>query len=185
MKKTFFLLILIIFSFSGCFSFLNFWETKKSEISISSDSPDWVNNPQVKGYITQLGIAKNIKSDDYNFYREIALINGKQNLIKKIYSKTKIILNEYSKNEKNSAIFEKDINYIAKQVALRSVDGIKVVNSFKSRDDILFLHLVLNPNNVLSNIVTESKKFFKVNKLFIQYFSDEKSKQEIINILEN
>ncbi len=185
MKKTFSLLILVIFSFSGCFSFLNFWENKKSEISIPEDSPNWVNNPQVKGYMTQLGVAKNIKSEDYKFHREVALINGKQNLIKKIYLKTKIILNEYSKNEKNSAIFEKDINSIAKQVALRSVDDVKVVNSFKSKDDILFLHLILKPSSVLSNIVIESKKFFKVNKLFVQYFSDEKSKQKIIKILEN
>jgi|GEM_PF-3694062 len=179
-----FFTIFISFSLSGCFSWFDFSKEQKQQ-TIIEDAPAWVQNPAVEGFVTQLGVSKNIKVKNYSFYREIAILNGTQNLSRKLYIKTFNILNRYWQENSDEKLFEKDIKEVAKQIALKSVKKVKIINSFKSKNNSLFIHLVVDSNEVVENIQAEAKNIFKVNKLFIDYFSIKESKIKIKKELEN
>lgn len=186
-KSIFFVVFLAPLIFSGCFSLFenSSKDSKELKLKFPDNAPLWVYNPRVAKNIAQIGLAKNIKNKEYSFYRKIALINASQNLTKKIYIKSNKILDDYYKKESNTKVFEKDIKKQAKQIALKSTQKVKVINSFRSKDDALYVHIITDSNLVLKNIQDSAKKLFKVNKIFEDNFLSKNAEDKLLYELEN
>ncbi|XPV82242.1 MAG: hypothetical protein ACNI22_17135 [Halarcobacter sp.] len=163
----------------------SFKEKVSTQFKLPDDAPLWVYNSKVLGNISQVGVSKNIKNDKYSFYRELALINASQNLAKKIYIKSRKILNDYYKKESQAKVFEKDINEHAKQIALKSTQKVKVINSFKSKDNTLFVQIVVDSKGVLKYIQESAKTLFKVNKIFENNFLSKDAETKLLKQIEN
>lgn len=167
--KIFLIPTLLLFLFSGCFSFQNIYETvnpfssskDKKVISVPENSPTWLKNTQIKDKISAIGATKNISKEESNFYFKKALIAAQRNLLKRVYSKTLFTYKNIDGENLNSKIFEKDIKDSAKQISLRSLKKAKIQNAWTSPEDEFFIQLSIDSKVIAQEIQYQSKILLK------------------------
>ena len=195
MKKTLFLSIIFTLIFSGCFSFssLNPFSTEKEivqkkEIEIPEDSPLWLVERRINNTISAIGYSKTKKELDkkeLEFQKQKALITASQNLAKKIYLKTINLYKNYMEKLENPNVFDKDIKKFAEHISLKSLTHSKIINTWISSNDELYIQIAVDSSKVAEQIQYSSKLLFNVDKTLYQNFLSNRAKIDIIKELEN
>ncbi len=188
-RQTLFLSIFLSLFFTGCFSIssLNPFSSskeEKKEIEIPSDAPSWLQKRNIKNHIEALGLTKNIDKKELQFHTKKALIGASHNLTKKIYAKTLYLYKAYLEKLDNPHVFDKDIKKFAEHISLKSLTHSKIINSWISSDNELFIQLGVDSNIVAEQIQQSSKLLFDVDKKLYQNFLSNRSKKDIIKYLE-
>ena len=194
MKKTLLLSIILSFVFGGCFSFqsLNPFSSKeeekkevvKKEIETPDNAPLWLEQRYIKNHISAIGATQNIEEEELSFYKKRALLAAGNNLLKKIYIKTVNIYKEYSKTQKGTKVFDKDIKGISEHISLKALASSKIKHTWQSEDDELFVQIAIDTNYVAQEIQNYSKKLFKSNQALYKNILSNRAKQKIIEKLE-
>mgnify|MGYP007084935498 CR=1 FL=1 len=197
MKKTLFLSIIFTLVFSGCFSVssLNPFSTetekeiiKKKEIEIPEDAPLWLVERRINNTISAIGYSKTKKELDkkeLEFQKQKALITASQNLAKKIYLKTINLYKNYMEKLENPNVFDKDIKKFAEHISLKSLTHSKIINTWISSNDELYIQIAVDSSKVAEQIQYSSKLLFNVDKTLYQNFLSNRAKIDIIKELEN
>ncbi|WP_072679572.1 hypothetical protein [Arcobacter sp. LA11] len=185
MKKTLFLSIIISLLLGGCFyPFSSNTTTSKKEVVLPANSPDWLTNPEKKGYITQIGATTNIDKKEFNFHRQRALINASHNLTKKIYIKVLKLYRDYDEETSDALTYDKDIKKFAEHISLKALTHSKVINTWVSSDNELFVQISVASDIVTEQIQNNSKLLFKVNQTLYKNFLSNRAKKDISIMLE-
>lgn len=174
MKFSILLSISLSVLLTGCFFSSNKMQTAKDNLIIDKNAPYWLNDSKVIGYITQIGVAKNIDKKRFSFNRQKALLDARYKLTRKLYIKTQDIYNTYEKENDNKSSFDKDIKNISQQVSLQSIKKSKVINSWLSPNNTLYIQVSIKSSIVAKNIQKKSKSLFNKNKgLYTNFLSNE------------
>lgn len=185
MKKTLFLSIVLALFFNGCFyPFSSETTTPKKEIVLPENSPLWLINPEKEGYVTQIGATTNIDKKDFNFHRQKALINASHNLTKKIYIKILNLYRDYEEETNDALTYDKDIKKFAEHISLKSLTHSKIVNTWISSDNQLFVQILVASDIVTEQIQNNSKLLFKINQNLYKNFLSNRAKKDINIMLE-
>ncbi len=185
MKKTLLLSIVISLLLGGCFyPFSSNTETPKKEVILPADSPTWLINPKKRGYVTQIGATANIDKEEFNFHRQKALINASHNLTKKIYIKVLKLYRDYEEETNDALTYDKDIKKFAEHISLKSLTHSKIVNTWVSSDNKLFIQISVASHVITEQIQNNSKLLFKVNQTLYKNFLSNRAKKDISIMLE-
>ncbi len=186
MKKTLFLSIIVSVLFSGCFYPFSSKTvtTPKKEVSLPANSPSWLINPDKKGYITQIGATTEIDKKEFNFHRQKALINASHNLTKKIYINTLKLYRDYEEETNDALTYDKDIKKFAEHISLKSLTHSKIINTWISSDNQLFVQISVPSDIVTEQIQNNSKLLFKINQNLYKNFLSNRAKKDIGLMLE-
>jgi len=188
MIKTFFTVTCLLFLFSGCFSAssLNPFsdDTKEATLPIPKDAPKWVHNSKERNYISVVSFSTIKNSEVTEFDKKRVLLHAGNTLSQKIYLKTKKFYKEYEKNLDNPKVFEKDVQNIAKQISLKSLSKSKIKDSWLSKDNRLFVRIVVESDFVANEIQTESKNIYKTNEILYKNVLSNRAKASLIQDLE-
>jgi hypothetical protein len=191
MKKTLLLSIIIAVIFSGCFSVskLNSFSKDNKSTKIERDLPDnapsWVYEANKKGFITQNGVAYNIDEKELTFHKQKALINASHNLTKKIYIKTKKLYIDYEDKKDISPAYDKDIKKFSEHIALKALTHSKIVDTWISDENSLFMRIAVDSSIVTKQIQQTSKLLFKVDQHLYKNFLSNRAEKDINNELQN
>ena len=196
MKKTLFISILFIVFFAGCFSTstLNPFSSEEKEsvqikeIEIPDDAPLWLVEKKIENNISSIGFSettKKLDKSELEFLKQKALISASQNLTKKIYFKTIKLFKDYVEKLDNPNIFDKDIKKFAEHISLKSLTYSKIVNTWASSNDKLYIQIAVDSITVAEQIQHTSKLLFDVDKKLYQNFLSNRAKKDIIKELEN
>lgn len=191
MKKTLFVSILVAVVFSGCFSvsklnpFSKDSKSSKGEHTLPDNAPNWVYESYKKGFITQNGVAYNIDEKELTFHKQKALINASHNLTKKIYIKTKEFYINYEDKKDVSPAYDKDIKKFSEHIALKALTHSKIIDSWVSDKNSLFLRIAVDSKIVTKQIQQTSKLLFKVDQNLYRNFLSNRAEKDINNELQN
>lgn len=185
MKKALFLSILSIFLFSGCFyPFSSEVDTPKKEIELPDDAPSWLVNSKKSGFITQVGATDNIDKKKFDFHKQKALINASHNFTKKLYSRIINLYKEYEEETEDNVAYDKDIKKFSEHISLKALTHARVLNTWVSKDNTLFIQIATDSDIVAEQIQNTSKLLFKVNRSLYQSFLSNRARKDIRLIIE-
>lgn len=185
MKRTIFLAVLVSIIFSGCFyPFTSEVTPQKKEITLPQDGPIWLINPEKSGYVTQIGAVDNVDKKELSFHKQRALINASHNLTKKLYTKILKLYRDYEEETNDALTYDKDVKKFAEHISLKSLTHSKVINTWLSSDNKLFVQIAVPSDTVTEQIQGSSKLLFKVNKNLYRKFLSNRAKKDIGMVLE-
>lgn len=185
MKKTLFLSILISLLFSGCFyPFTSETNPPKKEIALPKNAPNWVYEPRIHGFVTQLGVTTNINKKEFNFHRQKALIHASHNLTKKIYIRTQKLYKDYEEEKGKASTYDKDIKKFSEHISLKSLTHSKIKNSWISENNQLFIQIAVESDIVADQIQNTSKLLFDVDRDLYRAFLSNRAHKDINKVLE-
>lgn len=181
-KKSVFLIFVIVLVFTGCSQ--KSATVEKKEVSIPKNAPSWVYEQKLKNHVVAVGVTKNLKKEELQFHKQKALINAGHNLTKKIYIKTINIYKAYLKTLDNPKVFEKDIKKFAEHISLKSLTHSKIKKSWLSENNELFVNIGVDSNIVAEQIQNTSKLLFNVDKKLYHAFLSNRANKDIVKYLE-
>ena len=184
MKKTLLLSILISFLLGGCFYPFSTFTTQKKEVVLPKNGPEWLINSKKEGYLTQIGITNNIDKKEFDFHKKRALIKASHKLTKKIYIKVLKLYKDYEGKTNDALIYDKDIKKSAEHISLKALTHSKLINTWVSPNNELFVQISVASDIVTELIQNNSKLLFKVNQNLYKNFLSNRAKKEINIILE-
>ncbi|RXJ91761.1 hypothetical protein CRV01_01330 [Arcobacter sp. CECT 8983] len=192
MIKNLLLAFILVFIFSGCFSFssLNpFSDEEKTQeevkpTQIPMDAPKWVKEPKEENAISIVAFSYIKDGTVKEFDKKRTLLIASNKLSKKIYLKTIEFYKEYEQKLDNPMTFDQDLKSIAEQISLKAVSKSKIKNSWLSNDNRLFVKLSVDSDFVATQIQNESKHIYKVDKTLYKNILSNRAKALLINYLE-
>ena len=189
MVKSFFLSLILIFIFTGCFSLSSinpFEDSVKSSsqenIELPQNAPVWLKTKD-KNTIFAIGIAKIKEETLSDFDKKRALIVAGNNLSRKIYSKSYNFLKDYENRLTNPKTFDNDVKRVSEQIALKSLQKSKIKN-FWQYENRVFVKIYIDSYFVAKLIQDGSKELYDVNSMLYKNILSNRAKVEIKKFLE-
>ena len=150
------------------------------------DAPKWVMMPEVKGYVSELGIASQNAGNDFSFQREEAMADARDNLAKQISIKVNNMFKSFKAvtGSGADATFDKSSEKVSKQIASQTISGSKVKDTWISRSGTLYVLMAIDTKSVSDMMEKVVKTSFKNDKAMYQKFLASKAQGELDKELE-
>jgi len=151
------------------------------------NAPKWVTLPQVDGFIAEIGSASQNAGDDFNFQREEAMSNARENLAKQIEIKVNTMFKSFnaSTGSGKNTIFDKSIEQVSKQIASKTLFGSRVKDTWISKNGTLFVLMVIDTKVIEDYMEYAIKTSFNNDRGLHRRFLASKAQKELKKELEN
>lgn len=170
--------------------------SSKSEVDVSNQAtytdiefdgaPSWVMNPNVDGYISDIGSAKPNAGNDFSLQREEAIADARNNLVRQIDIKVSNMFKSYKSTTGSgaNATYEATTDSVSKQVASQSLQGSKMKEMWRSKTGTLYVLVVLPTQKVEKEMAESIKTSFKNDEAMYQRFLADQAQGELADELE-
>jgi hypothetical protein len=151
------------------------------------NAPQWTCNPEQKGYIAAVGIAKMNVGNDKSFQKAEAMNDGRNALASQIETKVGNLFKSYKATTGNgeAATFDKATSQVSKQVVSQTLSGSKSIANWRHpKTNELYLLVVTPTSNVKSALNNEVKTSFKNDEALYQKFLADQASGELEKELE-
>jgi hypothetical protein len=150
------------------------------------DAPKWVMNPEVEGYIAELGSASRNAGNDFSFQRTEAMADARDNLTKQISIKVNNMFKSFktATGSGKDSTFDKSSETVSKHIASQTLSGTKVKDTWISRSGTLYVLMVIDTKAVSDMMDKAIKTSFKNDKAMYQKFLASKAQGELEQELE-
>jgi len=178
-KKIYRSLVLILVSvafFSGC-------AKTGPKDTLTEEYPAWVLDPSMEGGLSAVGSAKMSKAG-MQFTRTEALANARDELARQMSVKVKNMLKNFTEatGVGDDETIDRVSTQVSKQLSKQVLAGSKQKKMWKSRDNELFVLVVLDPASAIkaANEVREAvKTSYKNEQALWQKFQAQKAQEEL------
>lgn len=144
-------------------------------------APEWVLNPNVDGYIADIGSAKPNAGNDYSLQREEAIADARNNLVRQIEIKVNNMFKSYktTTGTGDNGTYDSTVESVSKQIASRTLVGSKMVKQWRSKTGTLYVLVVLDSTNVANMIGNSIKTSFNNDEAMYKRFLADKAQGEL------
>jgi len=151
------------------------------------DAPEWVTIPKVKGYIAEVGSATTNSANDFNFQREEAMADARDNLAKQISIKVDNMFKSFKAVTGNGqeSTFDKSIEKVSKQISSQTLYGTKINKTWISKSGTFYVLMIIDTNSVERFLEKTFNSSFKNDNALYQRFLASKAHIELKKELEN
>jgi hypothetical protein len=149
-------------------------------------APKWVMMPKVKGYIADIGIAKQNAGDDFSFQREEAMSDARDNLAKQISVKVKNMFKAFKSTTGSNSdkTFDNSSEKVSKQLANETLNGSRLEDTWVSQSGTLYVLMVVDSKSVKDLVGKSIKTSYGNDKAMYQKFLASQAQGELAKELE-
>ena len=143
-------------------------------------TPPWACNPQIEGGIAALGIGEPNAANDYSMQLEEATADGRDKIARQISVKVKNMFKKFKATTGygKDATFDRATESVSKQVAYQTLNGSKVIKTWKSPRTGKLYVLVALPN-AAKKVKEAVKTSYKNNQALWQKFLAERADKKL------
>jgi len=143
-------------------------------------APAWVQMPQVKGKIAEMGSAPKNAMNDFGFQRELAMANARTNLAKRLNVKVKSMFKTYtSQTSANGGTFDTTAESVSKQITKQSLKGTSQAAAWTSKSGTLYVLMTIDPKSVSDLMEKNAKTAYGSDVAAYQKFEAAKAQGEL------
>ena len=149
-------------------------------------APKWVMMPKVKGYVADIGIAKQNAGNDFSFQREEAMSDARDNLAKQISVKVKNMFKSFKSitGSGTDKTFDNSSEKVSKQIANQTLNGTRLEDTWVSQSGTLYVLMVVDSKIVVDLVAKSTKTSFGNDKAMYQKFLASQAQGELAKELE-
>ena len=181
MKYVYIVALAVVLMIAGCSS--------KDLGNVSNDlkgAPQWVFNPSVEGSIASMGSAPRNAGNDFSFQRQEAMANARDELARQMEVKVSNMFKSFkaSTGSGEDATFDRSAENVSKQIASKSLQGTRPINTWVSPNGTMFIHMIIDTDSVIEVMDKVAKTSYKNDKAIYQKFLAKKAQDELKEELE-